>query len=63
MLLWGDWQLCHMLLLEVPAAFLFLPLAFSAGQGLPIEDTLGIYVCFQWRSLQGLPNGRHVMWA
>jgi hypothetical protein len=40
MLLWGDWQLCHMLLLEVPAAFLFLPLAFSAGRRASQSRTL-----------------------
>jgi hypothetical protein len=42
LLLWGHWQLRHVLLLKVPAAFLLLMLALSTGQGLPVEDTLGI---------------------
>jgi hypothetical protein len=31
LLLWGDRQLRHILLLEVPAALLFLPLTLSPG--------------------------------
>jgi hypothetical protein len=56
-LLWSHRQLRHILLLEVPAAFLFLPFTFSTWQGLPVKDTLGIGICVLWFSLKGLPDG------
>ena len=57
LLLWGYWQLHHILLLEVPAACLFLPLALRPGQVLPVDHTLGIGIRFLGHGLQGLPDG------
>jgi hypothetical protein len=57
LLLWGYRQLRHVLLLEVPATFLLLPLTLSTGQVLPVKDILGILICFMGCSLKGLPDG------
>jgi hypothetical protein len=50
-------QLCHVLLLEMPAALLFLAVALRTGQVLPVEDGLSIGVRLMWSGLKSLRDG------